>query len=272
MADLDLIKNEFLEIYAALSDISEQALLRGTQPRLYPLFERLDSMAAIEIGDPEAEALRRDDDLKPAMAHISRMKRANGLRMEIKTAKTIIRSPFPWEAVKQFVYYPNYLELAQMESLGASLHPGDQVAFLGSGPLPLTLICLCTQYHIKGIGIEQSGEYADLSQQLISSLGLSDQIRIIQGNHYCLPLPDPSDLLMIGADALPKEEIFRHLETSLDNGVKLSYRIYEKGLRRLLDVQSNFDLPGGFREYRRIRPRPPVNNTSVFVIKEPRGI
>jgi hypothetical protein len=27
-------------------------------------------------------------------------------------------------------------------------------------------------------------------------------------------------------------------------------------------------LPSGLREYRRIRPQPPVNNTSVFVIKE----
>ena len=71
----------------------------------------------------------------------------------------------------------------------------------------------------------------------------------------------------IVADALPKDEIFSHLAKALPDGTILSYRIYEKGLRRLLDSQSVFNLPSEFKEYARIRPEPPVNNTSVFIIK-----
>ncbi|WP_022668360.1 nicotianamine synthase family protein [Desulfospira joergensenii] len=268
MADLDLVKKEFLDIYASLSDVTETSLLNGIQAGSYPFFQRLDRMAAMDVDDREAEEIRRDKELRKAMAHICRLKRINGLRMEIDNARTIIQSPAPWEAVRQFVYYPNYLELARMESSGANLLSGDKVVFLGSGPLPLTLICLWTRYGIKGIGIEQCPEYADLSRQLIRGLGLAEEIRIIEGNHYCLPLAEDCSLIMIGADALPKDEIFSHLADRLEEGTKLSYRIYEKGLRRLLDVQSSFDLPAGFRQYRRIRPQPPVNNTSVFISKE----
>ncbi len=168
--------------------------------------------------------------------------------------------------MKQFVYYPNYMELARMEYTGARLGPGDRVVFLGSGPMPLTLVCLCVRYKVLGTGIERFPEYAALSKKLIKVLGLKEQIKIIEGNHFSLPLAEACNLTMIGADALPKNEIFTHLSQHLEPGTALSYRIYEKGLRRLLDVQSNFKLPPGIKEITRVRPLPPVNNTSVFTI------
>ena len=128
--------------------------------------------------------------------------------MEINHARTLIMDASPWQAIEHFTYYPNYVELARMESEGGRLQPGDRVVFLGSGPLPLTLICLCSQYQIQGVGIEQCGEYADLSRQLIAALGLSDQIRIIEGNHFSLPLQEPCQLIMVGADAMPKKKFF----------------------------------------------------------------
>jgi hypothetical protein len=72
---------------------------------------------------------------------------------------------------------------------------------------------------------------------------------------------------MVGADARPKDEIFAHLAKALPGGTRLSCRIYEKGLRRLLDDHALSDLPPGFTEYARIRPEPPVNNTSVFLLR-----
>ena len=73
---------------------------------------------------------------------------------------------------------------------------------------------------------------------------------------------------MVGADARPKDEIFAHLSDVLPTGTMLSYRIYEKGLRCLLDDQPVFELPPEFKEYVRIRPEPPVNNTSIFLVKD----
>ncbi|WP_020585520.1 nicotianamine synthase family protein [Desulfobacter curvatus] len=266
MTNLDLIKKEFLDIHAALAHVSPEGLLEGKHEDIYHCFGRLDRLAAMDIDDSQAETLRCDPEAAKILDRISRLKRANGLRMEIHNAKTVISSPSPCDTVKQFVYYPNYMELARMEYTGANLCPGDRVIFLGSGPMPLTLICLCIRYKIFGIGIEQFPEYARLSRHLIKVLGLEEQINIIEGSHSSLPLPEPCRLIMIGADALPKDEIFAHLSKHLEQGTALSYRIYEKGLRRLLDVQSNFKLPPGIKEVTRIRPHPPVNNTSVFTI------
>lgn len=266
MTNPDLIKKEFLDIYAALTHVSPRGLLEGKHEDIYHCFNRLDRLAAADIDDSRAESLRRDPETANVMDHISRLKRANGLRMEIQNATTVISSPSPWDTVRQFVYYPNYMELARMEYTGANLCPGDRVVFLGSGPMPLTLVCLCVRYKIWGIGIEKFTEYAQLSRRLIKALGLEEQISIIEGSHFSLPLAKPCRLIMVGADALPKDEIFTHLSKSLEHGTALSYRIYEKGLRRLLDVQSNFTLPPGIRETARVRPRPPVNNTSVFTV------
>ncbi len=271
MADLARIKNEFLTIYQALSQASQASLLEGKEAALYPCFEKLDRMAAMKIDDAEAEQLRRDRELEPVLAHICGMKRANGLRMEIANANTVLKARAPWDVVKHYVYYPNYLELARMEATGGKLVPGDRVAFLGSGPIPLTLICLCTRYKIRGIGIERCAEYADLSRQLIEALELTGRIQIIEADHHILPLEETCQLTMIGADAMPKDEIFSLLAGRLEDGTRLSYRIYEKGLRRLLDVQSDFTLPSEFKEVGRIRPVPPVNNTSVFVEKQGGG-
>lgn len=267
MVDLDVVKKEVLDIYEALAHIDPDSLLEGRHEEAYPYFGRLDRMAAMDMDDCRAQILRTDPVLQPALAHISLLKRTNGLRLEIRHARDLIDSAAPWEAIKQFVYYPNYLELARMEYTGANLCSGDRVVFLGSGPLPLTLISLCARYQVLGVGIEQCREYANLSRQLVHALDLDRQIRILDGNHFSLPLPEPCQLIMIGADARPKEEIFGHLLNVLEKGTTLSYRIYEKGLRRFLDAQSGFKLPAGFKEITRVRPKPPVNNTSIFVVK-----
>jgi hypothetical protein len=46
-------------------------------------------------------------------------------------------------------------------------------------------------------------------------------------------------MVMAGVDACPKDKIFTHLSKTIDNGTKLSYRIYE----RLLDDKPVLDIP-----------------------------
>ena len=72
---------------------------------------------------------------------------------------------------------------------------------------------------------------------------------------------------MVAAQAEPKKEIFEHLVKILPKRGKVSYRLYEKSLRRILDGSFLFKLPAGFEEYLRIQPEPPVNNTVVFLEK-----
>lgn len=264
---LQAIKAELLRLDAALQDLTEDHIQNAPVEVYEAHLNRLNRLATAPVGDDVVRRLMADADLGPAIARISRLKRQNSLRLEVQLAESMMSVADPWASLKPFVYYPNYLALARMEYEGAGLHAGDRVVFLGSGPLPLSLICLSRGYRIRGVGIEQDQGYAALSERVIRKLGLNHEIQIICGNHFVLPLKAPCRLITVGADAMPKAEIFDHLARVLAAGQMISYRIYEKALRRLFDVSSVFDLPSEFRECGRVRPEPPVNNTSVFAVR-----
>ncbi|MCD4767880.1 MAG: methyltransferase [Methanosarcinales archaeon] len=265
---IKIIIAELLNINSNTKDLKDQDILHSTSNHLGTYFHRLDYLAAMDIDDQLAEETICDPEYNSVLEAIVRFRNLYSLRLEIENAKAILASEDPWEVLKNFTHFPNYLQLAQTEYHGSELKPGDTVIFLGSGPLPLTLIALCHWHGLKGIGIERDPDRAELSRKVLEKLGISDQIEIINGDQLTLPLKTRSDLIMIAAQAEPKKEIFNHLAKVLPVGTKLSYRIYEKGLRRLLDTFSVFELPEQFEEYLRVRPEPPVNNTVVFVTKK----
>ena len=100
-----------------------------------------------------------------------------------------------------------------------------------SHTFPIILKLARTEFRgagLEGIGIEQEPDRVKLSRRVIERLGLSDRIRIIKGNHLMLPIEAPVDLIMVAAQAEPKDTIFNHLATIMPAGTKISYRIYEK--------------------------------------------
>lgn len=258
---------EFRQIHALVKDIGEKDILETSSPYLQAAFKRLDELAAMEVDGEITDLLLKSPEFNSLLPSISCFRFLYNLKLEIEEAKSLLSSRNPWETLQNFTFYPNYLQLARTEYTGSGLKPKDCVHFLGSGPLPLSLIVLCHEYDLFGIGIEQDGERASLSRKVIAHLGLSESIKIIEGNHFILPLDASCELYMIAAQAEPKKEIFEHLAKVLPMGSKISYRLYEKGLRRLLDCNSFFELPVGFEEYLRVQPEPPVNNTAVFLKK-----
>ena len=263
----ELIKKEFMDIYYCVCTLTRDEILNGSDDSFSSCFEKLQCLLAEDVDDRTAEIMLGDSKFCMAVKHLAVLKRINGLKMEITYAKSIITAHDAWKQIQRFPYYQNYINLARMEYKGANLKPKDRVIFLGSGPVPMSLICLYRQYGISGIGVEKVKEYADLSAQVIDALGLSRHIQIIKGDHFSIPIEKKLSLIMVGADARPKNEIFAHLAKKFPKGTKVSYRIYEKGLRRLIDDQSDTAIPFEFKEYARIRPNPPVNNTSIFLIK-----
>ncbi len=259
--------NELRRIYALVKDLDEEEILGSSAPELQEAFKRLDEIAALEIDEKSIEAILKITEFDYLLSVISCFRFSYNLKLEIEKAKSLLTSPDPWRTLKSFAFYPNYLQLAGTEYKGSCLRPQDCVLFLGSGPLPLSLITLCHEHCVRGIGIEQNGERANLSREVISRLELSGSIRIIKGNHFSLPLKTSFDLYMIAAQAEPKVEIFEYLAKVLPKGSKISYRIYEKGLRRIFDGSSLFKPPADFIEYLRVQPKPPVNNTVVFLKK-----
>lgn len=266
--NFDSVKDKFFDIYSFICNLTDDEILHGQDDNFRLHFERLHRLSAIDVDDRDVEEMLCDKKIQLAIKHISCLKRKYGLKTEIEFAQSIIDSPAPLTLLKHFKYYSNYIELAQMEYKGGGLKPKDRVVFIGSGPLPMTLVSLCQQYGVYGIGIEKISEYVNLSRKFIEALELTGCIDIVQGNHLSLPVHENVQLVMVGADAYPKDEIFIHLAKTLDNGTRLSYRVYEKGFRRLLNDHPVLNIPDEFKEYARMRPKPPVNNTSIFLTKD----
>jgi hypothetical protein len=159
---------------------------------------------------------------------------------------------------------------------------------VGCGPVPMTLILMSRLYGIQSIGLDICAESVRLSKKVARWLRLEkiidifqeDHFRlrdldwnvvpVIQGDHFRLPVQETYALITVAANTRPKDEIFAHLAKAFSKDTKLSYRIYEKGLKRLMDDQPVSEFPPEFKEYSRIRPDPPVNNTSVFLVKNER--
>jgi hypothetical protein len=254
--------------YTLVRDLSQEEVLQNASPQLCAAFERLDKLAALDVDEKSIDKITKSSELSSLLPVISRFRFSYNLKLEIEKARSLLESSNPWKTLQSFTFYPNYMHLANTEYAGACLKPEDCVLFLGSGPLPLSLITLCHEHGVRGVGIEQDRERADLSREVISRLGLSGSIMIIEGNHFSLPLKSSFDLYMVAAQAEPKKEIFEYLAKTLPEGSKVSYRIYEKGFRKILDDNMHFELPAGFKEYLRVQPEPPVNNTVVFLRKK----
>ena len=267
---IDDLKVRLKEIANVTKDLPEKEILHDNVELIYDNFNLLDRLAFEPINDDVIEYLLNDEELKPTLAEISRFRKIFNIRLELERAEKILNSNYPWEVVKTFKFYLNYVNLAKTEVKGANLQPNQNVIFLGSGPLPLSLIILCETHNLKGIGIEQEAKYVEISQRIINKLQISDKIKIIHGNHFSLPLDIKSDLIMIAAAAIPKNKIFEYLRKNIKPGTKVSYRIYEHGLRKLLDVDNRMlfskkeDLFSFLKDYKEIKPKPPVNNTCVF--------
>ena len=259
------ITEEIVAIHHSIKDFVDREIYQDPSGHLKAVFQQLDYLIALDVDNRSAGDILSNSRFNSAFDAISTFRSQYTAELEAEQANSILKSRDPWNTLTDFTYLPNYIQLARTEYRGAGLKPGNTVLFLGSGPLPLTLIVLCHQHGLNGIGIEQYPERAELSRQALEKLGLSNQIRIINGNHQTLPMEETPDLIMVAAQAEPKNEIFDHLAGVLPAGTKISYRTYEKGLRRMLDTFYRYELPGPLREYLRIPPEPPVNNTSVFL-------
>ncbi len=262
------VKNTFQQIYQAVEKLSDAEITDAAADPFRTHLDRLNQVAALDVDEDVLQRLVEDVELGQMIGRIAHVKRLHSTRLETSQARGIIDSVDPWKSLNNFFYYPNYLELARMECTGAKLNLGENIVFIGSGPLPLSLILLCRLYDVNAIGIEINPQFVSISRELIDRLGLVDRIRIIEGNHFSFPQDNKCKLVMIGAEALPKDEIFNHLANILPGNTIVSYRIFARGLRRLLDDQSRVIVPSVFREFMRVQPEPPVNNTVVFLIKE----
>ena len=190
---------------------------------------------------------------------------------EIIMTNKIIKSKHPFKTYRKYIYFEAYLNSIKAEVEAGKLTKGDKVIFIGSGPLPITLIMLYDKYGIESIGIEIIPKVAELSRKLIRSLQLSDKIEIVTGDHFSIKKTENIKHVIIACSAEPKDEILQWLRPRLSDSTSISYRFskYPNLKENLASLVQNpkrkFKEYDEYKTTKIINPAPPTSNIIAVV-------
>ena len=188
-----------------------------------------------------------------------------GARLETENALKILESDNPTETLDSFHFYDRYIGLINNESQLAKFNENKTFVFLGSGPLPLTLIMFNKVFGCKCIGIEQQNDVAELSRNVLKRLNLDEDIEIVVGDETAIQSLN-YDILMVAALAEPKERVFSNIWEYVDEKTPVIYRTYT-GMRAILYSPVLEKDTRGFHKEVMVLPTGKTNNTSVLIRK-----
>lgn len=218
-----------------------------------------------EIDFDSAKHILDDEKMNKALQLIRKFYVYIGARLERENAMKILESDDPKAVLDSFHFYDRYIGLIENEMQLAKFNENKTFVFLGSGPLPLTLIMFNMVTGCKCIGIEQFEEVADLSRKVLKRLGLDEGIEIITGDEKTIADLD-YDILMIAAFAEPKDRVFANVWDVVDEKTPVLYRTYT-GMRAILYSPVTEKDTRGFHQEVMLLPKGKTNNTSVLIRK-----
>ena len=218
-----------------------------------------------EIDFDSAKHILDDEKMNKALQLIRKFYVYIGARLERENAMKILESENPREVLDSFHFYDRYIGLIENEMQLAKFNEKKTFVFLGSGPLPLTLIMFNMVTGCKCIGIEQFEDVAELSRKVLKRLGLDNDIEIITGDEKTIVELD-YDILMIAAFAEPKDRVFANVWEVVDEKTPVLYRTYT-GMRAILYSPVTDKDTRGFHQEVMLLPRGKTNNTSVLIRK-----
>ncbi len=246
--------------------------------------EDLDSLNVVDLDEitvllDEIEVIAHDEEIDfDSAKHILDNERMNkalmlirkfylyiGARLESENALEIIESDDPEATLDTFHFYERYEGLLKNESKLAHFHDDKTFVFIGSGPLPLTLILFRQAFGCKCVGIEIQEDVAELSRKVIDKLGLSEGIEIIVGDENKLKEID-YDIVMVAAFAEPKDRVFSNVWETVDITTPVLVRTYS-GMRAILYAPLTDKDIRGFHKEIMLLPIGNTNNTSVLLRK-----
>ena len=230
------------------------------------LLDEIEVIAHDETIDfDSAKHILDDEKMNKALKLIRKFYLYIGARLETNNATQIIESEDPQATLDTFHFYERYEGLLTNESKLAHWHEDKTFVFVGSGPLPLTLILFRQKFGCKCIGIEIQEDVAELSRKVIKKLGLDDGIEILVGDETLLKDID-FDILMVAAFAEPKERVFSNVWEIVDEKTPVLVRTYS-GMRAILYAPLTDTILRGFHKEVMLLPIGNTNNTSVLLRK-----
>lgn len=230
------------------------------------LLDEIEVIAHDETIDfDSAKHILDDEKMNNALKLIRKFYLYIGARLETSNAMEIIKSDDPKATLDTFHFYERYQGLLTNESKLAHWHDDKTFVFVGSGPLPLTLILFREKFGCKCIGIEIQEDVAELSREVIKKLSLDDGIEILVGDETLLKNID-FDILMVAAFAEPKERVFANVWEIVDEKTPVLVRTYS-GMRAILYAPLTDTILRGFHKEIMLLPIGNSNNTSVLLRK-----
>ncbi|MCD4721955.1 MAG: nicotianamine synthase [Desulfobacula sp.] len=276
---LEIVKPLILGFSKDIKKYSQDALTALDPEELYQKFQIIDDLAHLNAGDSLAGMILDDPKIRHELPVIRSYYTTFFSIHERHLAKQLLNTKDPWLVFESFPLYPRYKALIknQVENQiknqteKTDFSADNVLAFIGCGPVPMSLILLSRLYKIRSIGIDIMPDSVSLARRVIACLGLEDSITIVQGDETRLRELD-WNFVLVAALAEPKIRIFQNLRTILkeaatrqpgNHNTLVIYRTYT-GMRAVLYKPVQPDDINGFRIITEILPTQRVNNTTII--------
>jgi nicotianamine synthase len=196
-------------------------------------------------------------------------------QLELAWADRVAGGAAPRRVLEAFPYLANYHELSRLEHrlVAASLGgcPLRRVAFVGSGPLPLTGLLLSHSFGVPVDNIDRDPAAVALARRLGDALG-ADLCEFHERDLFDCDDLDRYDLVvlaaLVGLAPADKERALVHLAATMRPGALLLARSAH-GLRRLLYPVVDVSVVPGFDQLTVVHPPTPVINSVVLARRQP---
>lgn len=262
---LEIIKPYVLNFSERIKKYSIEMLLSMTNAEIYRLYQLLDDIAHMEVGNSLGELILTDPDIRKVLPTIHSYYAVFFSVHEMHLAEELLKSDEPLSLLESFPLYPRYVSLVRKQVEAIDMSRDGVLAFIGCGAVPLTQILLSRLYGIRSLGLDVDSKAVELAQKCIKHIGLESDIQIVQGDESALWELD-WDMVLVAALAEPKPRIFRTLHEILKmrGPAPVIYRTYT-GMRAVLYSPVQPEDIKGFNIVRQINPTGRVNNTLVFL-------
>ena len=257
-----LVAKRLQDFHARISRYSRDELRRLSQQEIYQLYLVLDDIAHLECGHHLAERILATRTIQEMLPDIRWYYSTFFEVHETCLVQEVLAAADPWQPLRVFGLYPRYETLIRTQMEQLDLPRPKRLAFIGGGPVPLSLILLNRLYGIRSVGLDIDPKAVALARQCLERLGLDQEIAIVQGTEDTLAELD-WDMVMIAALAEPKRRIFNSLRWIMATGRRrpVICRTYS-GLKTLLHPPLRKDDYAGFTVHQEIKPENNrVNNT-----------
>lgn len=186
--------------------------------------------------------------------------------LEIDFVKSIIyKSISPQEDFMNYPLYKRFVTLIRNEITLTNIKSSDHILFIGSGPTPITAILIHQISHAKVDCVDRNIISAALSKRLISKLGYTDSIRIINKEGIDADCSQYS-VILIALLAKPKDKLLKSIWNKCRKNTRIICRTSDS-IRQAFYGTTASKLLDQYEVKKRITAKGNQTISSVLIIK-----